>query len=461
MRKEDFEALEAVPMVVVFAIYSLSVIAVVYSLFQTRRESTRWLLATFAAGWSGILAYTIDTNVLKAAEGAIQPAWLDHALRVADEKLYAAAGYAAYAYLMYASVYGDYLGRKTKIGLALLLPWPIFFLYKNPRQEGYFEAYTAVTSAYAIIASFLLALAAIRERNAKKRRERIMTAGVLVPPLLVAIVTRVFSRQLEFDHFLSYYVSPVLACVLFLYLAFRYGAFNVKLMLKKQSVSDTFSGIASGAMIMNHAIKNHVTNIHLVALGMSKEHVPAREGEDLGVIIGETRQIMTIVGRIQNQLEDVRLEKEHCDFAQLIDNAIAANQRVLNDKGIAVARQYPAAAPAWCDRTHMQEVVYNLIHNAIDAIGDRGGLIQIRIEEKRRRTQIEISDNGHGIAKADLDNIFNPFFSTKPDAEHYGLGLSYCYLVMKKHGGSISAFSLQGTGTTFTLSLPRRKARIG
>lgn len=448
-------------MVFVFVIYSLLAIAIIYVLFQTRRESTRWLVATFAAGWSGILAYTIDTRVLKAAQGSIQPAWLEHALRVADEKLYAAAGYVSYVFLMYACVYGGFLGRKTKIAMAFLLPLPILLLFKTPRQEAYFEAYTAVTSTYTLIASFLLALAAIRERNAKKRRERIMTAGVLVPPLLVAIVTRVFSQQLEFDHYLSYYVAPVLAIVLFLYLAFRYGALDVKLMLGKQSVSEKFSGIASGAMIMNHAIKNHVTNIHLVALGMNKEPVPSREKEDLNVIIGETKHIMTIVGRIQHQLEDVRLEKELCDFAQLIDNAISANQRVLNARAISVAKQYPASVSAWCDKAHMQEVIYNIIRNAIDAIGDRNGLIQIRIEEKRRRTQVEISDNGHGIAKTDLDDIFNPFFSTKPDAEHYGLGLSYCYLVMKKHGGSISAYSLKGTGTTFTISIPRGKARFG
>lgn len=445
-------------MILVFAIYSLLAVAIIYIVFQTRQEATRWLSATFAAGWSGILAYTIDTKVLKAAEGSIRPGWLDHALRVADGKLYAAAGYAAYAYLMYAAVYGGYLGRKTKLALAFLLPWPIFLLYKMPRQDGYFEAYTAVTSAYTLIASFLLALAAIRERNAKKRRERIMTAGVLVPPLLVAIVTRLFSRQLEFDRFLSYYVAPVLACALFLFLAFRYGALDVKLMLRKQSVSDRFSGIASGAMIMNHAIKNHVTNIHLVALGMNKDPVSSREKEELNVIAGESRQIMAIVKRIQHQLEDVRLEKEFCDLAQLINDAVAANRHALSAGGIAVIKQYPASVTAWCDKAHMQEVLYNIIRNAIDAIGDRAGTIQIRAEEKRRRTLIEISDNGHGIAKADLGNVFDPFFSTKPDAEHYGLGLSYCYLVMQRHGGSISAFSLKGTGTTFTLSLPRGKA---
>ncbi|MFC5404591.1 ATP-binding protein [Cohnella soli] len=448
-------------MVFVFVIYSLLFIAVFYIFFQTRQESTRWLIATIAAGWSGILAYTIDSKINKDAEWSIQPAWLDQLLRIADEKLYAAAGYVVYAFLMYAGVYGGFFGRKTKLALAFLLPLPILLLYKTPRQGVYFEAYTAVTSAYTLIASFLLAFGAIRERNAKKRRERIMTAGVLVPPLLVAVVTRVFSKQMEFNHFLSYYVAPILGSVLFLFLAFRYGALDVKLMLRKQSVSDKFSGIASGAMIMNHAIKNHVTNIHLVALGMNKEPASSRESEDLNVIVGETRHIMTIVGRIQHQLEDVRLEKELCDLSQMIENTISANQRILDAKEISIARQYPASVTAWCDKTHMQEVLYNIIHNAIDAIGDRNGMIQIRIEEKRRRTQIEISDNGHGIAKADLDNIFNPFFSTKPGSEHYGLGLSYCYLVMKKHGGSISAFSLKGTGTTFTLSLPRRKTRFG
>jgi two-component system NtrC family sensor kinase len=67
---------------------------------------------------------------------------------------------------------------------------------------------------------------------------------------------------------------------------------------------------------------------------------------------------------------------------------------------------------------------------------------------------IDFSDNGKGITKDNANKIFDPFFSTKYREENFGLGLSYCYLVMQKHDGSIELVRNKEIGTTFNLFLP-------
>jgi signal transduction histidine kinase len=67
---------------------------------------------------------------------------------------------------------------------------------------------------------------------------------------------------------------------------------------------------------------------------------------------------------------------------------------------------------------------------------------------------IRISDTGHGIAPRDLENIFDPFYTTAPVGQGSGLGLSICYSIVKQHVGNVTVESQAGTGTTFTVRLP-------
>jgi signal transduction histidine kinase len=100
-------------------------------------------------------------------------------------------------------------------------------------------------------------------------------------------------------------------------------------------------------------------------------------------------------------------------------------------------------------------VFNNLIRNAVDAVEREVGMLSIRIYETKSNLLIAFSDNGRGMTKEVIDKIFDPFFSTKSRDHNFGLGLSYCYLVMKKHGGKIDVVSKPGTGTTITVHLPK------
>lgn len=108
--------------------------------------------------------------------------------------------------------------------------------------------------------------------------------------------------------------------------------------------------------------------------------------------------------------------------------------------------------------TELQQVFINLINNAIDAMGSRGGLLEIRSRLEGDHAIIDIADTGHGIPSTVMARVFEPFFTTKPVGKGTGLGLSICYGIVKKLGGKITVDSAVGLGTTFHISLPVRAA---
>jgi two-component system, NtrC family, sensor kinase len=110
--------------------------------------------------------------------------------------------------------------------------------------------------------------------------------------------------------------------------------------------------------------------------------------------------------------------------------------------------------PVTGDSQLLQEVVMNLLLNAIDAV-DAGDEIWIGTRERDDgREELEVGDRGRGIPEADLPRIFDPFFTTKATGEGTGLGLSVSLGIVEAHGGTIGVTSRPGAGTVFTVTLP-------
>ena len=97
----------------------------------------------------------------------------------------------------------------------------------------------------------------------------------------------------------------------------------------------------------------------------------------------------------------------------------------------------------------------NLINNAIDAMEKTGGIITLTSKLMGDNILVIVTDNGPGIADANLSRIFEPFYTTKPVGKGTGLGLSICYGIVKKIGGDIQAHSVKGEGTTFEILIPQ------
>ncbi len=149
--------------------------------------------------------------------------------------------------------------------------------------------------------------------------------------------------------------------------------------------------------------------------------------------------------------------KTSTDINKLIEHTLDLLIHPLRQKNIGVTRALDAQGLVEVDAEQISQVLLNLINNAIDAL-EPGGRITLstrRIDSSltERSIEVEVKDNGAGIAPDLLEQIFEPFFSTK-GSNGTGLGLSICKGIIDNHEGQIRVDSRLGRGTTFTLSLP-------
>jgi signal transduction histidine kinase len=150
----------------------------------------------------------------------------------------------------------------------------------------------------------------------------------------------------------------------------------------------------------------------------------------------------------------------------VIDEAIACLGRDLSRDGITVEVRVPGEVRIWADARQLQQVFFNLLINARQAMTPGGGRLTIKAEPiPPNYVQIAVRDTGCGIAEADLPHIFEPFVSSKTSDSHggrrgHGLGLTICKDIITDHQGDLQVESREGIGTTFTILLPVSVADI-
>lgn len=421
--------------------------------YYARQTAIRWFILAVLLAIAGVMSFIIDALLPQYAE-RMHPQWAALA-EDAGRFLLFLCGFSAYAVLLFAIVYSGRAKPSVERLFAFALPLATSILdWYHPIRpiEANDNVLLSTQNAYTFCAGVLLVYSAFKERNPRKRKERTLTSLGLVPPILLGAVLAV-----NVNIYVSAYLAVAIFIVIFLFLVFRYGVFGIRIVMHRQLLDQTVKGIATGSIMMNHAIKNHATNIQLLTREMRGKVGEAETREGLDLVMTESRQIMNMVRRIQSQIEDIDLRREACDLTALIEDALSMLQLRIGTRPIRVVRTWSGPLTGWCDKVHMQEVFYNILHNAVDAIGDQAGTVTIRAEQTRKHLIVEITDSGEGIAKGDIEKIFDPFFSTKLGDQHFGLGLSYCYLVAQRHGGTIEAISQKGTGTAVTVTLPAKR----
>jgi signal transduction histidine kinase len=154
-------------------------------------------------------------------------------------------------------------------------------------------------------------------------------------------------------------------------------------------------------------------------------------------------------------------EKKNALLIGLVEEIFTCLCRDFAKDGITVEIRIPEDLTVWAVPVQIQQVLMNLILNARDAMLPRGGVLTIEATEKPDAVVIKVSDTGYGIEAADLENIFESFFTTKTDKNSpsqysgSGLGLAFCKKIIDAHDGSISVESKPATGSTFKITLPK------
>ena len=146
--------------------------------------------------------------------------------------------------------------------------------------------------------------------------------------------------------------------------------------------------------------------------------------------------------------------REKLDLANVVDQSLQLLEPRLKDEQIDL--HVNLQRPAWVrgDAIRLEQVLINLLRNALDAMGDKPRKhLEIRIEADQQLWRLTVTDSGGGIAEEHLGKIFDPFFTTKPVGDGLGLGLAVSYAIVHEIGGRLTACN-HADGAQFTLTLP-------
>jgi two-component system NtrC family sensor kinase len=184
-------------------------------------------------------------------------------------------------------------------------------------------------------------------------------------------------------------------------------------------------------------------------------------GNNAKPVAGEIKLIDQQVNRIQTMvtklLQFARPTEyagyvETVDVNALLDDSLILVRHHLNQAQVAVVKDEAAICTASINRNELQQVLINLIVNALHAMPQGGTLTLATQDWDNKGVSITVSDTGTGIPAENLQRIFDPFYTTK-QGEGTGLGLSISYTLVARYGGSISVESEVGKGSSFTIQL--------
>jgi two-component system NtrC family sensor kinase len=196
----------------------------------------------------------------------------------------------------------------------------------------------------------------------------------------------------------------------------------------------------------------------------------ALEGHpERGEVARAARQIQTQGKRCQQITHKLLSFARETDFdlaeirlPTLVDDVVQIALKRAQHSGVRISTHIQEDLPTvTLPLGELQQVLINLINNALDAMEVCGGTLTIAVAADGDVLQIAVSDTGQGISKADLQLIFDPFFTTKPVGKGTGLGLSICYGIVNRIGGDLTVRSTLGQGTTFEISIPLQGIAVG
>ena len=220
--------------------------------------------------------------------------------------------------------------------------------------------------------------------------------------------------------------------------------------------ADRLSAVGQLAASLAHEIRNPLAGIEGAIDIVERATSEERRREFLAIIKKETVRLKNLLTNLLDfarprppQMRNARVEAAVESVAQLA--APKAAQR-----GIVLQTGIPANLPlVECDVEQIKQVLLNIMLNAIEACS-AGGKVVLTIRDQGDNIVIGVTDDGCGINEADLEKIFDPFYTTKEGGT--GLGLPISYQILAQHSGEITVERNADKGTTFNLILPRRQS---
>ncbi len=222
--------------------------------------------------------------------------------------------------------------------------------------------------------------------------------------------------------------------------------------------SDRLAALGQLSAGLAHELRNPLGTIKTSAEMLLKS-VPADNAvalEMAGFISSEVDRTNSLVTRFLDFARPLAVRLDKTDLTQVIDQAISDVEKHQPPLDVTIYKNYsPEIPPFFLDGQLMERVLYNLLLNAAQA-SPRHGSITVKTRENDGTVEIAVIDRGSGIDQKHIENIFNPFYTTK--SAGVGLGLAIVSKIVDEHGGSISVESQPGEGSVFRVYLPFRES---
>jgi len=176
--------------------------------------------------------------------------------------------------------------------------------------------------------------------------------------------------------------------------------------------------------------------------------------EELKTIVDETTRITKSLRGLLNFSRPITVEKTRTNINKLIDEIAVKVKYSIGNKEVSIRKSLEKDLPEiQADKEQIEEVITNLVINAIQAFTSKGE-VTIKTKTSASTIIIEVTDDGPGIPKENMEKIFRPFFSSKGYGKGTGLGLSIVKRIINEHKGSVKVLSQTGKGTSFIIQLP-------
>lgn len=204
-----------------------------------------------------------------------------------------------------------------------------------------------------------------------------------------------------------------------------------------------------------HELNNKLTPILGFADLIDTSYLKPQDLERLRVLKTTAESTKTIIDSLLTFSRNVPPSRTSFDLRELVERAIGLYRPTTSKRSIEIVHTR-AIDPVMvlADMNCFEQVLVNLINNAIDAIGDETGRITVTSSVAGGLARLSVADSGPGLAPEVLTKVFDPFFTTKSCDKGTGLGLSICYGIVRDHGGSISIRNGADGGAEVVLSVP-------
>lgn len=221
---------------------------------------------------------------------------------------------------------------------------------------------------------------------------------------------------------------------------------------KMAAVGQLAAGVAHE---VNNPLQIILSRVQLLMIRHQEQDGLAK---DLRLIESNVKRISSIIRSLLDFARHNSGDEEHreVDLVYLVNQTVNLMHHLLErgkvDARIHVNGDRPSKIAG--NTGEMEQVFLNLIINALQAMPEEGGKLDIRIDHVDDQIIVRLQDSGEGIPEENLPRIFDPFFTTREEAGGTGLGLSIIFGIIEKHSGRIEVDSDVGRGTTFTLRFP-------